>query len=538
MRTQNDTIQGEFFENLRLASDFKKRYKRKRYKPYKLYVPQNLDLDNILRDYPPNFKGLPKNYSNYRSKFLYILHLINSIPNSKSNFDFDEHFGFIPVNKEYLQSRIHEYKLYIDYLITHGIITEGTSYIPLKRSRGLQFSPKYRTPVKSVTITCNSLIKSIVTKNKNRNLEREEKLSFLFEWFNKLLTINDDQAIKFIHDNHNEAFKKVIAKREKKKYSLKYKLLLPSVSEVVRLGNISKLLTITQIKEANYNFILKIDSTTGRLHSPLTRLKKELRKFLKYNDKTLVSIDITNSQPLMSLIILDFDIFMRLNVKDLISKYNPSYKDKVLVDQDNIKHISPSPSYTMLVNLINKLKNKGDIIEYKRAIVNGNFYERFGEILLEKKLIPFEILSIENLEKRSQQIRKFAKIATFQSLFDTTRAHYYNNVVKAFKACFPHVYMIFQQVKSGHRKVLQNGKTIRESAYNTLACILQRFESYLVLEKICVEINEMDPNIPIFTIHDSVVTITDHKDKVKQIFCKNVTELLGVNPCLEIEEWY
>ena len=52
-----------------------------------LYVPENLDIDSIIRENPPNF-------SYHRDKFLYIIHLITDIPSRNK----DKEYVFIPIN--------------------------------------------------------------------------------------------------------------------------------------------------------------------------------------------------------------------------------------------------------------------------------------------------------------------------------------------------------------------------------------------------------------------------------------------------------
>ena len=39
----------------------------------RLYIPENLDIDQIVYDYPPNFKK----YKHKRDKLLYVIHLIS-----------------------------------------------------------------------------------------------------------------------------------------------------------------------------------------------------------------------------------------------------------------------------------------------------------------------------------------------------------------------------------------------------------------------------------------------------------------------------
>lgn len=512
----------------------KKKYVRSRFKPYKLYLPENLDIDNLLEEYPPEFKNLPKNYKIYRDKFVYILHLINSIPNSINDFDYEANLGFTPIHKENLRNLIHDYRSYIDYMVGMNIVIEDTYFKKGEKSGGLKFNDEFIVKVKPVKITCNSLIKGIVKSKRKRDINKERKLSFLLDWFNDDLNVDFENASTYITNDIPNSKKRAELKRERKKYPKSIQQILPSIDRIVQLGNISKFNTLTIIKEKDYSHKLKFDLTTGRFHTPLTRLKKELRPFINYRNEKLVNVDIINSQPLLSLIILELDIFMRLRIKDLISKYNPSYNDIEISHKDIIY----SPIYTKLVNLIQSGANKSDVIEYKKAVIEGRYYESFGQILVDKGLIPEDINSITDVIVRKNAIRKYAKTATFQAFFDRRSAARYNPIVRAFKSCYPNVYKIFQQVKLGSRTVLnKKGKPEEKSTYNTLACILQRFESFLVLDKTCLEIHSTDPNIPLYTIHDSIITTESNFDKVNEIFSKNIYELLGIKPKLQKEVW-
>lgn len=506
---------------------------KKRY-PYKLYVPENLDIDDILRTHPISFPGMPKSYTNNRDKILYILHLINSIPYGINDFDYEVNLGFTPINKVTLKRRVYHYKVYIKYLVAQGIIIEGTNYVAGRYSKGLKFTEKYRVNVKPVTITCNSLIKSIVERNHNRDVERENKFSYLKGWFNEELKIDFLSAKKFIADDSFNALNKAKKKRERKRY--KSHVILPSLEEVVELGNISKMMNVAIIFNHDFKHRIKFDLTTGRFHTPLTRLKKELRPYVDRGEK-LVSIDITNSQPFLSLIVLDFELFKRLDIKGLIAKYNSSYKDTETISNNQIIS-KPSNTYTMLVNLIRKCQTLDDVKEYKKAVIEGQYYEKFGDILISKGLIPDEILSIRNPDLRNRTIRKYAKTATFQSFFDKKSSEKYNPIVLAFKSCFPNVYKIFQAVKTGKRTRLTIRKRAKKTAaYNTLACVLQRFESFLVIDKTCEDINSKFSHIPIYTVHDSIVTTEKHVETVKTIFQRNIFDLLGVLPKLQEETW-
>ena len=53
-------------------------------------------------------------------------------------------------------------------------------------------------------------------------------------------------------------------------------------------------------KLRNYEYLMKVDKTAGRFHTLLTQLPSNLRKFVTYDGKELVGVDLVNSQPLLA----------------------------------------------------------------------------------------------------------------------------------------------------------------------------------------------------------------------------------------------
>lgn len=93
-----------------------------------LYIPENVDIDRLLVENPPNCR-LERDY------LVYILHLITAIPARKRD-TIKEYNGFTTINKKLLQKRIHDYKVYFDYLLQNSIILEDGFYIVGKKSVG------------------------------------------------------------------------------------------------------------------------------------------------------------------------------------------------------------------------------------------------------------------------------------------------------------------------------------------------------------------------------------------------------------------
>lgn len=481
-----------------------KKYVRKKRYPYKLYIPENLDIEEILERDIPQFK-------HHRDNFLYILHLIVSIPARLKDYDYEVQKGFTPITKKTLSRRIHNYTDHIRFLVKNGIIIEGTHYRPGISSRGLKYAEHYRTKVRGIYITKNTLIKSITELNEHRDIVAEQRLVFLKEWFNGNLTIDMEEAIKFLEkDKENARFKlqQMRAKSRIKKYST-------TVEEVVTMGYNMKYMVADKINEGKDHHPI-VDSTTGRFHSPLTQLKKGLRPFVRYNGEKLCSIDIVNSQPLLALIVLDYNLFMKNEVFKLLAYYNPEYRELL-----QIRKLSKFSNHTstMLVNLLKKAHLFKDVQLYKHAVTTGTFYELFAALLLEKGLLPDEI------SQNTDEVRSFAKKAIFTAFFSRIKDAKWNEHIKAFRKCFPTVAKIFSLIKHG------------KDNHAALACLLQRFESNLVLHEACVEISDYYPHIPLFTVHDSIVTTEQYQIPVAQIFLRHLTDSLGSEPKLKIEKW-
>ena len=58
--------------------------------------------------------------------------------------------------------------------------------------------------------------------------------------------------------------------------------------------------------------------------------------------------------------------------------------------------------------------------------------------------------------------------------------------------------------------------------------LLQRAESYLLLNVICREFNEQTPTAPLFTIHDGIFTTSKYVQKLNGFVLRRLNELTGV----------
>ena len=438
-----------------------------------LYIPNNLDIDEILRSNPPNF-----NYC--RDRFVFILDLIYSLPSRKKK-TIENYNGYTPINKTILGGIVKEYRAYIDYLKTQNIVEED-NYIVGEKSQGLRFVERYRTTLRPIEIKSWTLIKNYTYLRKGVDNESIEELSFLKNWFNDKLTVDIEGATNYLMEEY---------RKDLQNPDIKF----PELRLNSRLYPIQKLYRQTQP-------LFFVDKTAGRLHTYLTQLKSELRKFIKFNGKTLCNVDIVNSQPFLLQSLLIKGTYIRNKMAERVSETNPIME-------------SDSTILIMLGVLIDTVSNEEDVILFKEIVSSGRFYEEFGKILIENGVI--EETTNHN------DLRKMVKEVTFSTIFSKNSSIKYVNSIKIFQRIFPNVYEIYRAIK--------------QNEHRTLACLLQNLEAKLVLHTACKIISEERPEIPLFTLHDSIVTTKGNEKYVYQVLYDVLFNAIGVPPTLKYEEW-
>ncbi|TWP28837.1 hypothetical protein ETU08_08315 [Apibacter muscae] len=448
-----------------------------------LYIPENFDMDDLVKKSPPNFKY-------HRDCFIYIIHLLTDTPSRNK----DEEMYYVPLYSTLLQRKVRDYRKYLDYLVANGVFYENRQYLKGEKSRSFRFTKKYQTPVKPVIITKYTLIKSILTYINVKTSDNDNNdccieynlLDYLSYWFSTgKLTVDFKNAEKYLWDLYEKD-----KKNQFNIFSSEGKKINPMARFNCRY--------IVLLKLYKQQFLSTVDSTAGRFHTVLTQLKSDLRQFVSYNGQKLVAIDIVNSQPYLSCVFFNKQKFMSNEVLQKIQSYNKSYNKKNLCN-----------SLIDKVENAHKLKSVNQFIE---IVKSGKLYEKFGELLLEKGIL-----------KDRDNIRIQAKKIVFSSFFSPNQSIAYNNAIVIFKEHFPDVYEIYRAIK--------------QSRHRTLACTLQNLEANLVLHKACKIISEQRPEIPLFTLHDAIITTEGNEEYVKEILYDILLNAVGIPPTLKFERW-
>lgn len=248
---------------------------------------------------------------------------------------------------------------------------------------------------------------------------------------------------------------------------------------------------------SNKIFRAKRDPTSRRLHSNVTFMAKDVREFLRVNGKPLVNIDIKNSQPYLSTLLL--------TTPAKVIKYAKS---------KNLKSI--------LKSLI--IPNSKVIKLYIEWVVFGKFYENLRDEFTKEGLI----LDADPLKFRDSTKKQVYKILFAPSRLpkDETDKKAKQIFINRFKA----VHDLFSKIRGR-----DHGDEFE--SYSRFAILLQTIESHLVLDVIMKRIYKEMPGVFALSIHDSILTVDDDEaaEKISNMMGEELEKFTGFRPILKID---
>jgi hypothetical protein len=244
----------------------------------------------------------------------------------------------------------------------------------------------------------------------------------------------------------------------------------------------------------NGDIFYSIDSTSGRFHSNVTNCPKGFRPYLQVNGKSLVNIDVKNCQPYLSTLIL--------------------------TDPLKASAYAENPAFAMVLQTL-KVSQAEDVKNYISLVINGTFYEY---LMTE---FAGEGLHLDRSETKRQVLRIL--FARNRSPKDETN----RKARSVFKLRFPTVHRIFSKVRGSERGD-------KFTSFKRFAILLQRMESYLMLDVVLKRIYRELPDVIAITIHDSIMTgvMTNNVEAVKNILIEELTYFVGFRPNVSIEGIY
>ena len=270
----------------------------------------------------------------------------------------------------------------------------------------------------------------------------------------------------------------------------------------------------------------KVSPKNHRLNSSITNLPRILRPFLLFNGESLTCVDVTSSQPYILSSVMQAKFYNESTVGfNLKTIYPELYRELIengSIDTSNtgVKYYSSNTGYTS--SFISNLSNSSSFmwcnfftapdVDSITNYTQAPFYLDFYTDLLNR------YYTYNNIPKRVAQKddREKLKGTMMYVLFDENKGHRNNNLqIQMFQTVYPGVEKWLNQIHS----------LIGKKRFSYL---LQRAESYLLLNVICREFNEQYPAAPLLTIHDGLFTTKDYVRNLNGFVLRRLREITGI----------
>lgn len=466
-----------------------------------LSVPSKLvrEIEAKLLENPKAFRdlGLHHEYIYFICDSI-IQRMSHSLKDVRDSIEKNKELSdFYPLHSTIMALVCKSYKAHIEFMRDSEIIECDGRWIVGEKSLGYRFTKGYISEIEDLEIKKWTLRVGILRRN--RKLLRDRKAqnkgySFLTKWLeDDKLTVDWETATKCI---------------EQKKITLLEGSDPKKVSKLEFYSGLQKA-TAKRFDEGITSKDFKFTGSGHRFYSPLTNMPKELRKCLLYDGKPLVGVDVSNCQPYL------FPILFRESFWANYYRGDEPQPEKTLKFKELgiYKEEREINIYTIIksIKTFKTLYGKDfENIKFFKLVLDGGIYEYmesrfkryYPEIFVDRKVTKVEALKI----LYSDPVKHFLKE------YDSCRL---------FKEYFPEVYPVLN--------------AIRSKDYKVLPLILQNLESYLIIDIICKAISKKYPHIPLFTIHDSIITTEGNEKVVHDFMEKILTEYVGFIPKIKFE---
>lgn len=253
----------------------------------------------------------------------------------------------------------------------------------------------------------------------------------------------------------------------------------------------------------------------GRIFNPITATKRELRKCFSVAGKPLWQVDIPNAQPLF--FVLFFYHWLNLSPRQkseyLKRTFDGTYSPKIWeAIARTWKEKPPDP-----------LKH-ADILAWLKSCIKVRWYEELmGDDINKRDPEKDRKLTDEQVRKRNR--RKF-KDRTYPTLNGPPggRKNCEGAVRALIKQKYPLCIEILNELKSGPNK------------HNQCSLLYHHLEATLVIGIVSTRILKDSPDIPLFTLHDSLLTTKENIQLVATIMEEELLKICGLLSNLKLKK--
>lgn len=259
----------------------------------------------------------------------------------------------------------------------------------------------------------------------------------------------------------------------------------------------------------------KVAGSNHRLNSVFTNLPKGLRGFVECNGKLLYSVDVSASQPYILSMVMDVLFFEGIGYGFNL--------------------------FTIFGDLYYKLQNSGLIRSYIHPSCFGRYPFMWGEFFFPnevKSIIEFQGIPFKKDFYRYVISEGIGNPSTDDDLlikrkeFKDKMMYILFSDKKGFRG-FDDQIKMFTKVFSGVNKWIElSHQIIGKSDFSLL---MQRCESWLLLNNVSRDFLNYYPKIPLFSIHDGLFTFKEYTQELAGLIQKTCFKYVGVEPGIKIE---
>lgn len=469
------------------------------------YIPANLDLDLIVQSRRKDTR------ENLKWSICYILNALYRMTASKKYRDeFEQHGGY-PLNSKLLKEKLGKrYNEAFKILEAAKIITRSKSYSVGKLAKVVGLSAPYSDySFKKVIMTATTPFSiKLATEQKKweeKNADALQELEFITKWFSPdYLQLDLEKAHVFIEYYRSEMLSSLESSSHPPIQMEVYK-------QRINARVNSMIFTANSFSKNEYN--LFCTGSDQRLHSILTSTKKELRTLYTFKGQPLVSVDIKASQPYLLNTLLNAD-FWKTKLENIYPHLSHHLHSPIF----HTSHLSP----IMLLTLETpKPPFEGKNTSYQDL----NWGEGFYEYLVKR--------ATSEGDSKIFATRSKAKSSVMNILYNQEYYMEYTPEFKRFESWFPEIALLVNILNSLSREV----SDLEKKKISFLPVLLQRIESCIVLRTTCKRIAKEHPSVPLYPIHDSILTTKENVHIVSRVMEKELYNFVNVNAGLSIEEY-
>ena len=458
---------------------------------YFILKPKKLNLEYLVNKYQPDFKF------DFDRAYL-IIHLVLILGREKDNL------RKVGLDSRFLERLIgRDYHKYIRFILENN---SGTGNV----------LNGYRYEV-------------------GKNPYQYRLTDYYFDGGFELYTIKDYKLINkykqnFVNTSKNEAIR--LNYYFLTKYFNNGKLTVSSPSDAIEEANslvrkkrLRNAKNIVNIMNGEHTITLKT-KTDGRVHSNITRLSKKSRKYLQYEGEFLAEVDISSAVPFFLYITMCYYLNNNLS---------------------NLTDYQYSNSIIYIFDKITGGLDKTELEEFGHAVKSGKLYEQFSNLILDQSFYESKGKDYNKVLKYYQykfnkqfshyfdgdlkELKKFAKKGLLSMLFAKSSSYKFEQLV--FKELYPTIHRFINEFKEAQSEELNWNL---DNRHKKLSYLCFQFEAKVMIDNIAREYDKLHKGkIPVFTLHDCILTTSNNVHELKEYMDNQFSELLGEAPNLTIE---